>query len=243
MKLSRQSQKIVSMLYAPPGLIQKGIRIMKITAILLLAFCMQVSATVFAQKITLSEKNANLVDVLSQIRRQSGYDVIYRNDLLSKSKPVTVNLIDASLDEALKASLQNQQLAYEIQDGAIIIKEAEPSFIDNLKNKIKAEFAQVTVTGKVTDETGAPLLGVTVKIKNTNIATATDGKGIYSIAAPDNNSIVVFSFIGYESQELPAKDVSNGSTIIMKATQTNLREVVVNKGYYSERQRRLANNP
>src|SRR5690606_16465492 len=62
---------------------------------------------------------------------------------------------------------------------------------------------QVTVTGTVTSsEDGATLPGVNVVIKGTSLGTTTDIDGKYTIQAPDANSILIFSFIGYEPQEV-----------------------------------------
>lgn len=211
------------------------LRIMKITAFLMLISFLTVSAGTLAQKITLKEQRAPLELVLDHIRQQCSCDIVYSNDLLSKSSPVTVNVKNASLEETLKEALSDQPLTYEIEDGTIVIKQKEPTLFD----KAKAFFAQVTVTGKVQDETGQPLAGVTVKIKNTNTATATDSKGQYTINVPDNNAVLVFSFIGFETQELDVKNIVEGTIITLKPQITNLKEVAVNKGYYQEKQELL----
>lgn len=60
----------------------------------------------------------------------------------------------------------------------------------------------ITVTGKVTDEKNEPLVGVTVSVKGTTKGTTTDAKGAYSVTVPDENAVLVFTFIGYNKQEL-----------------------------------------
>ena len=96
--------------------------------------------------------------------------------------------------------------------------------------------AQTTVSGKVTNELGEPMSGVTVKEKGTQNAVGTDAKGTYSLTVSDEKAIVEFSFIGYETQDLKAKDIPSGSVIILKSAPQNLQEVVINKGFYSEKQ-------
>src|SRR5690606_16026505 len=59
------------------------------------------------------------------------------------------------------------------------------------------------VTGKVTDENGTPFPGANIVVKGTTTGTTTDVDGNYSIDVPDGNSILVFSFVGYASQEVP----------------------------------------
>ncbi|MES2277114.1 MAG: TonB-dependent receptor plug domain-containing protein [Bacteroidota bacterium] len=205
---------------------------MKITTFFMLISILTVSAASYAQKITLNERRASLEQLLDKVRQQSGYNIVYSDELLSKSHTVTLTLKEVSLEDALKAILADQTLTYEIENKTIIIKEREVSLLD----KAKALLAQVTVTGKVQDETGQPMVGVTVKIKNTTLATSTDAKGVYSITVPDDKTIIVFSFIGYENLEFMANDIPAGSTVTLKATAQNLQEVVVNKGYYTVKQ-------
>lgn len=94
--------------------------------------------------------------------------------------------------------------------------------------------AQVAVTGKVVDETGSEMPGVNVILKGTTIGTTTDSQGTYKLEVSDNNAVLVFSFVGYESQELEVGgrtkiDVSLAPSI------ESLSEVVV-IGYGVQRQ-------
>lgn len=210
----------------------KTLLIMKMAIFIICAAFLQVSAsTGFAQKVTLNEKDASLEKVFNDIKKQTGVIFFYKADALRGTSKVNINVKDATLQEALDQCLKDQPLIYTIAGNTIGVKKKEENLID----KAKAFYAQVTVTGKVTDETGQQLPGVTVKIKDSDLATATDSKGSYTITVPDNNTILVFSFIGYETQELAAKYIPSGSAIIFKAVATNLKEVVVNKGYYNEK--------
>ncbi|MGA0557916.1 SusC/RagA family TonB-linked outer membrane protein [Larkinella sp. VNQ87] len=91
------------------------------------------------------------------------------------------------------------------------------------------------ITGRVVDETGQPLPGVTVLIKGTTNGTTTNGEGIYTINVPEGSSVLTFSFIGYASQDVP---INNRSTVdvTMSPTATALDEVVV-IGYQAVRKR------
>ncbi|WP_207535939.1 SusC/RagA family TonB-linked outer membrane protein [Desertivirga arenae] len=93
--------------------------------------------------------------------------------------------------------------------------------------------AQVTVRGKVSDNTNAPLPGVSVKVKNTATGSSTDVNGNYSISVPANNAILVFSFIGFKSQEVP---VNGRSTInISLANDSKALDEVVVVGYGTQK--------
>jgi TonB-dependent starch-binding outer membrane protein SusC len=91
-------------------------------------------------------------------------------------------------------------------------------------------FADKTVKGKVTDTAnGQGLPGVNVVIKGTSVGTTTDEGGAYSISVPDNSSVLVFSFVGYLSQEVP---VGTRTTIDLSlAPDTKVLSEVVVIGY------------
>lgn len=63
-------------------------------------------------------------------------------------------------------------------------------------------FSQFRVKGKITDEKGELLIGVNVMVKNTNAGTLSGIDGSYSIEVADNQSILVFSYVGYGSKEI-----------------------------------------
>lgn len=102
---------------------------------------------------------------------------------------------------------------------------------------VKKTIAPVAVTGRVVDEKGAPLPGVSVAVKGSTAGTVTDASGKFSINAPDNGTLV-FSFIGYQSQEVAVA----GKTVInvtLQPSQTDLKEVVVTALGISKEQKKL----
>ncbi len=97
--------------------------------------------------------------------------------------------------------------------------------------------AQQTVKGKVTDEQGTPLPGVSVKVKTTSTGTGTDVNGTYTLVVPGGRSVLVFSYIGYATQEVPV----NGQRAIdvqLKRGESALNEVVV-VGYGTQQKKDL----
>ncbi|MCC8094633.1 MAG: carboxypeptidase-like regulatory domain-containing protein [Tannerellaceae bacterium] len=84
---------------------------------------------------------------------------------------------------------------------------------------------QRTVTGKVIDQWGDPLIGVNVSVKGTTTGTITDFDGNYSLAVP-SEGILVFSYIGYQPQEIAigAQFIVN---VTLREDSQNLEEVVV----------------
>ncbi|MGV8879405.1 MAG: SusC/RagA family TonB-linked outer membrane protein [Sphingobacteriaceae bacterium] len=91
---------------------------------------------------------------------------------------------------------------------------------------LKDRQAMQPVTGIVRDSLGEPLVGVTVKIKGTNLGVSTDENGHYTVNTPDGNGTLVFSYLGYVTQEVPVRSRS-GIDVILKKDIHSLDEVVV----------------
>lgn len=98
-------------------------------------------------------------------------------------------------------------------------------------------FAQKTISGKVTDPNNQPVVGATVTVRGTNIATQTGADGDFSVAVPNDNSVVVISSVGFETQELTVGGQTN-LAVAMKTAASNLNEVVV-AGYTTQRKKTL----
>src|SRR5690606_5594763 len=98
----------------------KIILIMKLTALLIVVMCFQVSAKVFSQEVSISVKNASIEKVLQEIRKQSGYTFCYNARYLKKAEPVTMKVEKASLEEALESCFSGQPFTYEIIGNAIV---------------------------------------------------------------------------------------------------------------------------
>jgi hypothetical protein len=84
----------------------------------------------------------------------------------------------------------------------------------------------VIVSGTVTDDSGSPLPGVNVLVKGSSYGTSTDNKGQYSLSVEDPNAVLVFSFIGYTTEEVPLKGRTSIDVKLMPDIRS-LSEVVV----------------
>lgn len=201
-----------------PCCIHKLLLVMKLTLILLTATFLQVSAATYAQKITLKVKGATIKEVFEKIQAQTSYDFLYNADDLKTSKPITLNVKNTNLKDALDDCFKNQPLAYTIENTTILITRKPLPEVEQVLKK--------TITGVVTDTTGVPLPGVTVREKNTQNAVATDLNGKYSISVADNGATLVFTFLGYTQQEVSV-GANTSINIKLKASNTSLNEVVV----------------
>ncbi|MEN0055649.1 MAG: SusC/RagA family TonB-linked outer membrane protein [Mucilaginibacter sp.] len=192
---------------------------MKITAFVILISIMQVSANVPAQKVTINKTNVPLKVILDEIRKQSGYDFIFDANLFKHLEPVTVNLKEVTVENALDNCLKDQPLTYTIDDKFVIIKAKNTTYS-------RVTVKDISVTGKVVDENNKAIPGVIVKIQDAQTAAVTGSDGTYHIVVPGENKVLVFSFLGYQQQSVV---VGNSAVIdvVLKEQYNKLNEVVV----------------
>ena len=208
-----------------PASLQKILLVMKLTFVLLLTALLQVHAGSFAQNVTLKQKNITLDQLFKAIKQQTGYDFLYSPQMLEKAKPININAKNTPLEKVLDDCFSDEPLTYTIDQKTIIVREKEPTFLGNLKEKVKELIANIDVRGRVVDESGLPLPGATVTVKGTSNVTATDVNGYFTLRNIDPNATIVLTSIGFEKQELPAK--AEMGTIKMKTAESKLDEVQV----------------
>ncbi|RZK13129.1 MAG: SusC/RagA family TonB-linked outer membrane protein [Flavobacterium sp.] len=206
---------------------------MRLTTVILIATFLQVSANGFAQKITLSKRNAPLKTIFKELRNQSGYVFLCTENQLKISSPVTINVNGEDFQDVLKQIFENQPLTYNINEKTITIKEKERSIID----KVIDYFSNIDVSGKVVDENGQPIAGATIKVKGTTSTTISDGSGTFSLKNISEDAVLEISYLGYQNKEIKAsKDLG---ILKMELTVGKLQEVTVNAGYYSVKEKEL----
>lgn len=218
----------------PPRLRQLTI-VMKITAVFLLAFSLGVNAKGFSQTVTFTGKNVSLEGFFSAVERQTGYTFFYNDADVGKVTPVTISLKKVSLETALEKVLRGCGLSFSIQGKTIFIRAIPPAPVGAATVVSKAE--AVNLHGRVTDEMGAPLIGVSVALKGTSFGTITNMNGDYTLTLPNDSGTLVFSYIGYQPKEV----LVNGRTVInieLSPSAAKLNQLVV-VGYGSERRKDL----
>ncbi len=198
----------------------KIILIMKLTVFLIALSLSHVYATVYSQKITLREKNVPLATVLNKIKLQSGYGLFYEFDDV-KSKRISINVKDISLEKALEMCISDQSLSFSIIEYNIVVKANQVP-----GSKLVRANLQKVIEGTVKDVKGGGLPGVTVKVLKSNLVTNTNGNGEFKITVPSEESVLSFSFIGYDTQEVPVKNLTN-IQVIMVESQQSLDDVVI----------------
>jgi TonB-linked SusC/RagA family outer membrane protein len=209
---------------------RKLILVMKLATILMITTVLHVSAASLAQKITLVRKNASLENVFHEIKKQTGYRVLYSDLILNDEAKIDVNFKQASLDEVLGTLLKNRALTYVVENNkSIVLKES--SFLD----RVNRYFAAIQITGRVFDETGKPIPSASVKIKGTAKVVVTGADGRFNITVPDDATILVFSYVGYVTKEVTAKQ----NMVVVMQSENNLLNDLVVVGYGSSKKKDL----
>lgn len=203
--------------------ILKSLMIMKIVILLLTVSFFQVSATSFAQKVTINFKKASLERVLVEIQVQTGYDFLYNSSLIKNIELVDLDFKNTDLKTVLDACLDNRELTFEIDKQTVLIKR-KPQLT---KNEVTLSSQQTELSGRVTDQNGNSLEAVTVRVKGTEIGTTTNANGEYKLSSQSPEGILVFTTMSYEAVEMKFSSSSSSLNISLKDMFSDLEEVVV----------------
>ena len=203
----------------PPYALSRLIRIMKLTTFLMLLTFIGVQASVYAQtaELNLKVQNTTVKDVLREIEDQSEFFFMYNDRKVDVNRKVSLDIHHKSIEEVLQSLFDRTNTSFIIKDRQIVLHNNEP-----ISNK---QMQYITsISGKVTDDTGDPLPGVTVVVKGTSTGTITDVNGKYQLDIFTENAILIFSFVGMKVQEIPAtKTIIN---VTLKSETIGLEEVV-----------------
>lgn len=197
-----------------------SLRKSKLFRALLILLLIAVPVQWAAAQLTLSTPRTTLGTVIKQIQSQSKYQFFY-NDKLSTATVEPLKVKDASLEQVLNTLLKNKDISYKIEENIIYLSEKENS--DSLQQQSGKER---TITGQVVDAKGEPLIGVSILVKGTTDGAITDLDGNYKIVTKSNNPVIVYSYIGYKTQEIPLKGQTAINITMMDDTQV-IDEVVV----------------
>lgn len=165
-------------------------------------------------KLNFELKNTSLKDVLAKIEEQSDYYFLYNSELIDVTKKVDLSIQDQDIKEVLDAIFDDAEVSVTVKERHIILTP--------VKTVTQQE---MSVSGVVTDGSGAPLPGVTVIVKGTTMGTITDFYGNYTLVDVPNDGVLVFSFVGMKSLEVSV----NGRSIIdatLEEETIGLEEVV-----------------
>lgn len=201
--------------------IKKILLVMKLTTLMLFLCCLHLSASVFSQQITLSEKKVSLETVFSKIENQTQYSFFYKSELIKELPKVSINVTNLSIQQVLDQCLKNLPVTYSIVADIIVIKAKSGN------EQVKIASPRVII-GTVTDERGNPLPGVTIKLKGALQGTVTSTTGQFSLFVDNYETAVLqCSFIGYVTIEVKASSLTSPFVIKMVEDIAKLDEVKI----------------
>jgi TonB-dependent starch-binding outer membrane protein SusC len=194
---------------------KKVLMIMKLTIFLIFLGLTGVSASVYSQskKLTLNVENETIREVFDLIESQSEFVFIYKKNVIDPARKVSLKVEELTIDKVLDKLFMNSDTKYEIVNRQIILTpdrsvKSKPVDIQSVLQLEQPQ--QKEITGKVTDDDGLPLPGVSVIVKGTTIGTVTNNDGEFSLSIPLNAETLQFSFVGMRTQEVV---VGNQTTI------------------------------
>ena len=212
------------MVFPARGKLSKILFVVRLKFFLILFSCFQLNAAVHSQnnvRISLDLENVSLEQVIWEIQKKTDFVFMYGTRDIEGVKQLTVQETDKEVNEILKTCLKNTGLWFEISGNAVVIKK-EVTATEGRK-----------ITGKVVDEKGNPLPGVTVIIKGTSLGTVTSVEGEFTITLPvADGQALLFSFVGMETMEAKITD-KNDYKIVLKEDVKALDDVVVT-GYFNK---------
>ncbi|WP_158267107.1 TonB-dependent receptor [Chitinophaga niastensis] len=195
---------------------------MKLTSFILLIAALQVSAKGAAQTVTYSANAVPLQKVLNTIKAQTGYVFFYDKEDLKSSHPVSVHLKNATPQVAMEMALREQGLSFDIQGNTIFITKNEKPVEITVSNTPPP----ITIAGKITDENGAPIPGVSVVVKGTTKGAITNANGTFQFTGAADDAVLLVTSIGYESMEIKVAGRTQ-INITLKGDVSALKQFVV----------------
>ena len=195
-----------------------------ICTMLLILFLWGTSLVSIAQEVkkntvTINVKNESVEKVLKRTNKETSLNFFYDPAILSKASSVTLNVKDMPLQEVLNMLSVQTGLNFQRINNTISV-----NWETNSKQPIQSP--KEKITGTIKDNNGDPVIGASIQIKNTGIGTITDYNGQFSLSNVPENGILIISYIGYDTEEIPVNKKKN-LQIVMKENTKQLEEIVV----------------
>lgn len=203
---------------------------------LICSFSLANASDGFAQKtsISLALNNCTVEEALRAIELESGYGFFINNKNINLKRKVTISTSSPrSINRILDEMFENTNIIYKIIDNKIVLTAKDSESVQQQKGGI--------VSGIVKDQNGSPLIGVTVIEKSTTNGAITGIDGDYKIVTTTPNPVLVFSYIGYQTQEVNVKNKIVADVVLQDETQA-LSEVVVTALGIKREQKALSYN-
>ncbi|MEG0646416.1 SusC/RagA family TonB-linked outer membrane protein [Bacteroides sp.] len=191
----------------------------RIQRLVLVTLLLTSTFSIWGQNVTLKFENTKFEDVLSAIKAQTGYSLVFSDQLLDVNRKVTIDVKALPLQQAFERLLTGTNVTADIRNRKVY-------FITKVAQEGGRKAATQTVAGTVADTNGEPVIGANVLVKGTTNGTITDIAGKFTLNGVKKGDILQVSFIGYTTLDMPYGGQSVGTIRLVEDAQT-LNEVVV----------------
>ena len=186
--------------------------------------CLLLTVALNAQTVTKAFRSVPLKTVLEEVERQTGYSILFENEDVDVSRPVTATFKDATLQTVLDTVL-DKSLRYTVKGGGgklVTISRRSPVSAPTAPN------GEMTVAGTVISSAdNQPIVGANIYVEGTNVGTTTDAGGNYKLTVPASAKTVTVSFLGYDTKKISVRDIHLFKLITLADASNKLEDVVV----------------
>ncbi len=183
------------------------------------------------QRVDVKLNNISIREFFSYIEKNYPYTFMYDNTEINDKERISVNERNQPITNVLSSVLKDKGISYEIQGYQIILSKK-----DAIDQSDVRQAGRKTVTGKVLDENGDPVIGANIVEKGTTNGTVTNIDGDFTLTV-ENSAVIQISYIGYLVQEVNSTG-RNSVNIVLQEDSKTLDEIVV-VGYGTMRKRDL----
>ncbi|MEO9893469.1 TonB-dependent receptor [Aurantibacter sp.] len=205
---------------------------MKLTTLFMIATLFGLHANNgYAQKtkVTVNVENTSIRNIIDNIEANSQFRFIYKTKHVDLERKISLNVNDAQIEKVLKSLFDKTNTRYKVRGAHIILNKV---LVENVIPKVTSKKVVTTkvqsfvITGLVTDENGTPLPGANIVEKGTVNGVTADFDGNFNLDLTDGNAVLVISYLGFATQEVPVNQQTNVS-VRLKEDAAGLEEVVV----------------
>jgi len=185
--------------------------------------CLLLTVALNAQTVTKAFRSVPLKTVLEEVERQTGYSILFENEDVDVSRPVTATFKDATLQTVLDTVL-DKSLRYTVKGGGKLVTVSRRSPV----SAPTAPNGEMTVAGTVISSAdNQPIVGANIYVEGTNVGTTTDAGGNYKLTVPASAKTVTVSFLGYDTKKISVRDIHLFKLITLADASNKLEDVVV----------------
>ena len=185
--------------------------------------CLLLTVALNAQTVTKAFRSVPLKTVLEEVERQTGYSILFENEDVDVSRPVTATFKDATLQTVLDTVL-DKSLRYTVKGGGKLVTISRRSPV----SAPTAPNGEMTVAGTVISSAdNQPIVGANIYVEGTNVGTTTDAGGNYKLTVPASAKTVTVSFLGYDTKKISVRDIHLFKLITLADASNKLEDGVV----------------